>query len=336
MSTPPEATLESPDYAIIAMVQGSLGEPGVALGTKGRCRFCGQTEPRAFRNVAHTLPEAFGNKWVTSLDECDACNASFGTFDDALVKSVGAILTVGGTQGKGNKVRQTGRSDGSASIRHGIVDGKRSISMRANGTPFADHFGVNRKTGELVFRIPGGTERFIPARAYKALVKMAVALLPADALPNFTKIIAWLHSTDDDLLPHMIVGISFSTIGNSPPLLAAALLRRRSGNRDTPYMLFVTTMGSVCMQFVLKADSQDGEWPSRLRTRPNIRWTNMLAPPGEEPLALVYDYPIHLDWGRAGLEPPVIEAIVTAVHPQTGQGHMSAVLRKSALAPSPS
>lgn len=124
---------------------------------------------------------------------------------------------------------------------------------------FTEAFGnVNRKTGELVFRIPGGTERFIPARAYKALVKMAVALLPADTLPNFTKIIAWLHSTDDDLLPHMIVGISFSIIGNSPALLAAALLRRTSENRDTPYMLFVTTMGSMCLQIVPKADSQEG------------------------------------------------------------------------------
>lgn len=333
MSTPHEATLDCPDYAIIAMVQGSLGEPGIMLGTKGRCRFCGQTDSRAFRKVAHTLPEAFGNKWVTSLDECDACNARFGAFDDALVKSMGAILTVGGTPGKGNKVRQTGRTDGPASIRHRIVNGQRSISMRANGTPFPDHVGVNSRTGELVFRIPGGTERFVPTKAYKALVKMALALLPEDELPNFTKIIAWLGSADDDLLPHMIVGISFAIIGNSPPLLAAALLRRTSENRNTPYMLFVTTMGSVCLQMVLKTDALDGDWPSRLRTRPNIRWTNMLAPPGEEPLALVYDDPVHLDWGRAELESPVIEAIVTAVHPHTSQAHMSAVLRQSALAP---
>ncbi len=228
LSTPPDATLDCPDYAIVAMVQGSLGQPGVTLGTKGSCRFCGETDPRAFRNVAHTLPEAFGNKWVTSLDECDACNARFGAYDDALVKSMGAILTVGGTQGKGNKVRQTGRTDGPASIRHRIVDVQRSISMRANGTPFGDHLGVNFKTGEFVFRISGGTERFVPAKAYKALVKMAVALLPDDELPNFTKIIAWLGSPDDDLLPHMVVGISFSIIGNSPPLLAAALLRRAS------------------------------------------------------------------------------------------------------------
>lgn len=100
-------------------------------------------------------------------------------------------------------------------------------------------------------------------------------------------------------------------------------------------MLFVTTMGSVCLQIVLKSDALDGDWPSRLRTRPNIRWTNMLAPPGEEPLALAYDDPVHLDWGRAELEAPVIEAIVTAVNPQTGQGRMSVVIRKRALAAPP-
>jgi len=332
LSSPPKATLDCEDYAILAMVQCSLGEPDVTLGTRGRCRFCGETDSRAFRNVAHTLPEAFGNKWVTSLDECDACNARFGAFDDALVKSMGAILTVGGTQGKGNKVRQTGRSDGPASIRNQRIEGKRSISMRANGTPFSEHFGVNPKTGELVFRIPGGTERFVPAKAYKALVKMAVALLPEDELPHFSKIIAWLRAPDDDLLPHMIVGLSFSTIGNSPPLLAAALLQRRLDDRNTPYMLFVTTMGSVCLQIVLKADDRDGAWPSRLRTRPNIRWTNVLAPRGVEPLSLAYDAPAHLDWARATLEPPVIEAIVTAVHAQSGRARMSAVFRKGALA----
>ena len=335
MSAPPEATLVCRNYSIVAMVQASLGEPGVVLGAKGLCRFCGEADPRSFRNVAHALPEALGNKWVISLDECDSCNARFSAFDDALAKSVGAILTVGGTQGKGNKVRQTGRTNGPASIRHRIVDGQRSISMSANGTPFSDHFGVNSRTGELMFRIPGGTERFVPAKAYKALVKMALALLPDDELPNFTKIIAWLGSADDDLLPHMIVGISFAIIGNSPPLLAAALLRRTSERRDTPYMLFVTTMGSVCLQIVLKADALDGNWPSQLRTRPNIRWTNILAPQGEEAISLAYDDPVHLDLGRAELESPVIEAIVAAVHPQTGQGRMSAILSKRALAAQP-
>ncbi len=67
--------------------------------------------------------------------------------------------------------------------------------------------------------------------------------MPEDELANFTKITVWLGSADDDLLLHMIVGISFSIIGNSPPLLAAALLRQMSASRDTPSLLFVTTRG---------------------------------------------------------------------------------------------
>lgn len=59
------------------MVQGNLGEPDFSLGTKRHRRFCGETSPCAFRNVAHTLPEAFGNEWVTSLDECAPCDARF-------------------------------------------------------------------------------------------------------------------------------------------------------------------------------------------------------------------------------------------------------------------
>lgn len=51
LSTPPEATLESPDYAIIAMVRGSLSEPGFTLGTKGRCRFCDRRPRTATRPI---------------------------------------------------------------------------------------------------------------------------------------------------------------------------------------------------------------------------------------------------------------------------------------------
>lgn len=103
------ADLGCEGYRILTMVQGSIGLPPVPIGVPGRCRFCGATDARVFRHEAHTLPEAFGNKWVTSLDECDRCNARFGAFDDALVKSMGAVLTVGGVKGKHNKVRQTGR-----------------------------------------------------------------------------------------------------------------------------------------------------------------------------------------------------------------------------------
>ena len=335
MATRPNADLDCEGYDILTMVQTSIGLPAVALGARGRCRFCGETDARAFRNVAHTMPEAFGNKWVTSLDECDACNARFGPFDDALVKSIGAVLTVGGVPGKRNKVRQTGRTGGPATIRHERIDGRRLISMQAQCADFGEHVGVDPKTGELVFRIFGGSERFIPGRAYKALVKMAVELLPVEDLPDFSRIIAWLNAPDEELLPFMTVGLSFANIGNAPPLATAVLLRRATDRRDVPHTIFVSTLGSVCLQIVLKPDTHDGDWPSRLRTRPDIRWRNVLGAPGEEPIVIDYGAPVHLDWARASLEPPVIEAIVTRVHVPTQQGRITPVLRASAVAPRP-
>lgn len=335
MTEPRPPSLDCQDYTILAMVQGSLGEPPIELGVAGRCRYCGATDRSAFQSVAHTFPEGFGNKWITSLDECDACNARFGTFDDALAKSLGAVLTVGGTQGKKNKVRQTGRSEGPASIRHSVVDGRRAISMRVNGTPMENHFGVIPATGEFVFQVPGGTERFVPAKAYKGLVKMALALMPEKDLASFAGTISWLQAPDADLRADMTVGLSFAMVGNAPPLLAAALLRRTTAKPELPEMIFVTTLGSICLQIALNPDAPGKSEEPLRQGRPAIAWTNVLEPPGIEPISIAYGQPVHLDWARAELELPAVEAIRTIVNPRTGEGRMVPILRQSALAAAP-
>jgi hypothetical protein len=101
-------------YEVIAEVQGSVGEDKLVLGQPGRCRYCDSSDPKSFANVSHTFPEGLGNKWIASADECDDCNRLFARYDDALAKSVAPTLSVGGTKGKGNKVRQTGRTGGPA------------------------------------------------------------------------------------------------------------------------------------------------------------------------------------------------------------------------------
>jgi hypothetical protein len=43
------------------------------------CRFCGRRSPEVtFQFEAHAIPEALGNKSITSTYECDACNQAFG------------------------------------------------------------------------------------------------------------------------------------------------------------------------------------------------------------------------------------------------------------------
>lgn len=71
-------------YRLLTEVKGAIGRPRVLLGEKGFCRFCGASDPSVFRKDSHTFPEALGNKWVISRDECDTCNTKiFSRYDDA-------------------------------------------------------------------------------------------------------------------------------------------------------------------------------------------------------------------------------------------------------------
>jgi len=70
-----------------AMRQASRSDSILRIGHAGRCRFCGTTAPSLFRKVAHTFPEALGNKRVVSMDECGGCNATFSLHEDALANA---------------------------------------------------------------------------------------------------------------------------------------------------------------------------------------------------------------------------------------------------------
>ncbi|MFN4275750.1 MAG: HNH endonuclease [Ferrovibrio sp.] len=93
-------------YEILSQVQASIGDPRITIGTKGKCRYCGTDTPSLFRRQSHTFPEALGNKWVFSSDECDQCNSGiFARYDDSLANCVAPVLTLGGTKGKRNIIR---------------------------------------------------------------------------------------------------------------------------------------------------------------------------------------------------------------------------------------
>src|SRR5690606_25855021 len=68
----------------------------IRIGTRGTCRFCGESDRTLFRNTAHTVPRALGNSRLVSLDECDNCNTTFGRYEDHLVRFFGPYLSLVG------------------------------------------------------------------------------------------------------------------------------------------------------------------------------------------------------------------------------------------------
>lgn len=322
----PVLALTTPTHDLLAHIQGSVGQPRVELFDKTRCRYCGATARNQFKNVSHMFPEALGNKWLVSLDECDACNQLFGRFDDALAKAIGPVLTIGGTKGKGNSVRKTGASKGPVSIRQELVDGKRRLSIQIGGDDAFDQASVDPVSGKVRFRVPSPTERFRPVLAYKAIVKMGIALLPRSELRNFSRLLAWLRAPDVSAIGPLTVGLSLGSLGNAPQLASAALLKRTSdAPGNAPYIIFIVSAGSLCFQLPLKSDDFDGPWPSQTTAHCALEWSNILSDGmGSAPIAIRYGHPVELDWTSAEPALSPITALVLDFDPLTSNGRWTA------------
>lgn len=289
------------------------------------CRFCGNDDRRKFRTKAHIFPEALGNKWVFSDDECDDCNARFSVYEDALIKAVGPLLTLGDTRGK-RGVRQTGRSHSNTFLRHTLEDGRRRLSIRAE-VDFSNVMKIDPRTGYIRLNIPIVGDHFVPRLAFKALCKSAVGLLPPEELPHVRGLLAWLAEPDSKpAFDNLVVGMSFASVGNAPPLVAGTLLRRPDDTDSAPYLVYVFIAGSVCLQIQVPTDHLDLRVPSVGRL--NIRCSNQLATPEGGWEKISYSEPIQVDWHSVEARLQPIEALQLDFDPATCLGKFTPILRE--------
>lgn len=316
-------------YEVLQQVKGYFGGEQVRLGTKGRCRYCGTTDPAQFRSKSHTFPEALGNKWVVSRDECDTCNKkTFSQYDDELAKAISPFLTLGGVKGKDNKTRQTGRSSGMSTIEERrTFDGRRSIMMghKDVGPQFTFDPGSDWiQLRSLIAPVP-----FKPRYAYKALAKIGLALLPDEELPNYAKLTKWiLDPRDTEEFPILEVAMSFGSVENAPPLVTGQLLRRTSPTDVIPHILLVFCAGSVCLQIDLMSDRMEDHLPPVPRGCVKIQYANVLGDDNGKAVRIAYSNPVHLNWSSPITAPQPIEAMVLDFNQRTCEARFTPVFRK--------
>lgn len=315
-------------YDVIVQHQAAFGQQPVKLGTAGRCRYCGVDDNLKFQEVAHAFPEALGNHWLISLDECDDCNRRFSVCDAALTEAVGSVLTFSGTPRKHDPTRKFGRSSGAVSVMHERREGRRHQSVKMKGVAEELGFEIGRGGEFWRMRIPMPAVAFVPARAYKALAKMGFALIPQGELRHFESERAWLLglSDDDSGRGHHVVG-SFGSIGNAPPLVTGCLLRRRDPTVPLPYMLFVGCIGSVCMQIALRADVLDDHVPSDAVCGVNLQWVNVIGGPAPPVFRIVYHHRVVWDWATLASTLQPIAAMLLTFNQRTLEAVLEPIFR---------
>ena len=312
-------------YRPIVHLQASSGSQKMVHGQRGRCRFCGADGAGSSRKKAHLVPEALGNRWIFSADECYACNQKFSLYEDALVAAVGPILTLGGTAGKRGKARQTGRSAGNSVLTHTRLDGQRQLRIISQNVE--DYRERVTLDGDwIVTRMPLPLTPFTPLLAYKALVKMALTLVPVTDLEHYGGLQPFLKDRNA-MAPEgrATVGLSFGSIGNAPPMVVASLLQRVDNALLIPKFIFILCVGSVCLQLFLTADSLSHT--GVMRGTPTLQFTVVLGKPGAEDLRIAYNNLRVLDWSSAAPEPQPLKEIVLRFNQGTTQAEFHPVWR---------
>lgn len=177
-------------------------EVGEKDKSKRKCRFCGCTDPKKFKDEAHAIQDSLGNKLLVCLEECDDCNHTLNAVEDNFLHLMDVRRALFGIS----------RKEGFACPH--LVGENFALMPDGNGKPVL-YLKSERLKEEGFVPIKPFTYRLkLKANItnegiYKALTKMVIDLIPTEELPHFENTVRWLKSKGlwmPDILPDILVG----------------------------------------------------------------------------------------------------------------------------------
>lgn len=162
------------------------------------CRFCNSTGKSKFRNIAHAIPEALGNKLLFCNEECDSCNSGLASVENNFVHmmDIRRVLCKVPSKKTSKAISLYGENFTLLTDEQGISNlyvKKEMLNYKGNGI--------------YSYRLNNSSE-ITNEGMYKALVKMVIDLVPASKLVHFRNTIAWINGYQADTnLPSMFYAI---------------------------------------------------------------------------------------------------------------------------------
>lgn len=225
------------------------------MGKKNKkCRFCGKNHlETTFNYTSHAIPESLGNKTIICLDECDKCNKQFSeTIEDHLDKITLPYRTMNMLKGK-KKIPIYKTLDKKTRIE--VVNKEKKelkIESRKNSCFF--ELDEKNKTIQLKYTL----QPHIPAAAYKALVKMALSIMPENELENFNISKIWIRELDHtkDLIKPLNVLMTFIPGINPFKETFVCLLKKFTISQEYPDCIFILYFGNIIYQIIIPTDKE--------------------------------------------------------------------------------
>ncbi len=217
------------------------------------CRFCekGSSEVN-FKDECHAISELIGNKSLFLDNECVCCNKFFGhQLEDEFAKYLGPARTISQTIGKAGipsykKMNGTFRMDvtDKETVIQDVIDS-------GNTDIFEDH---------MEFHLVKDT--YTPIAAFKALVFMALSIMPENEFKVFKSTVDWLKEeshTDskynmDDYASRVIERF---VPGPKPLPIQVWVARRKANIYDAPYCQFILEFDNYSFQIMVPCPEKD-------------------------------------------------------------------------------
>ena len=221
---------------------------GEADKLKRICRFCkrNSNQGASFRNRAHAISEALGNKKVFLNEECDDCNEYFDkNVERDLINFLSLHRVIFKAKGKVG-VPKIKFQNGSS-----IDDNDGAIRIKVKGES-EDSFSPNGfRVKDLKLH-----EKIKPQNIYKALCKYALSIIDSKYIVYFDKTISWINnkSETDINLPKVAMLIKNSLYLEHPHLF---LYVRKTKNNNLPFAVAELRFFSLIFIYIVPFAIED-------------------------------------------------------------------------------
>lgn len=244
------------DYDLIGFgdTRLSIGE---ADKKKRICRFCNNTRQNlSFKNRAHAISEALGNKTLTLYDECDGCNTEFSqTIEPEIIEYFSFLRTIFRIKGKGGEKQFKGENFELKKEDDNDLKSEKTEEPKLILQFFQDE---NTELGpDLPFRIMlKAKNKIVLQNIYKCLCKYFLSVIDKKHLPAFKETIEWVNGKKiyEDQLP-VIAKFSFPNLFQEQPQIVVYI--RKNNNKSLPFAVGEFHFAFLKYIFILPFSSED-------------------------------------------------------------------------------
>ena len=229
---------------------------GVFDKSKRICRFCGRSMPEAkFKQKAHAISEALGNKGLICREECDDCNARFNqTIEQDITRINQFFLVLKGVKGKngsptiqGDGISVTNDSSSRKTL------GRDTLVFKVKDWPNTHDPQIILKYLSRMFA-GFSNIKYTPQNIYKCMCKYVLSVIDSKHLSHFKNTIDWINEPPSThRLP--IVWYYSAPINTTSPYLVVML--RKHKNKEIPFCWAILNVAGHQYLFILPFCSLD-------------------------------------------------------------------------------